>query len=91
MTDTGKTESLAPRVAHDWEGKPRGMPRPTGTGWVRRATYHGELIEVWKRRRGDEFAIVYGLQITEGLDYARAAYELGRAIMHALNCDGELD
>lgn len=37
------------------------------------------------------FTVVYGKQVRAGLDYSEAAYEYGRAIMHALACEGMLD
>ena len=39
----------------------------------------------------DKFTVIYGKQIKKDLTYARAATELGAAIMHALACDGRLD
>jgi hypothetical protein len=39
----------------------------------------------------DKFTVEYGKQATKGLDYTRAATELGACIMHALACDGHLD
>lgn len=39
----------------------------------------------------DRFVVTYGEQVTKGLDYGRAATELGTSIMHALACEGALD
>jgi hypothetical protein len=39
----------------------------------------------------DNFAVIYGLQVDDSLDYSRAAAKLGQAIMHALACDYILD
>ena len=44
------------------------------------------LIQL-EQRRG-RFAVVYGLQTKDGLDYTEAAHELGECIMHYLNCEG---
>lgn len=38
-----------------------------------------------------KFRVTYGLQVNNGLNYARAAQLLGEAILHALACDGMLD
>lgn len=43
-----------------------------------------------RREARERFAVIYGKQVREGLSYSEAARELGAAIMHALNCDGEL-
>jgi hypothetical protein len=39
----------------------------------------------------DRFTVTYGKQIRRGLDYKRAALDLGAAIMHAAACEGKLD
>lgn len=39
----------------------------------------------------DRFIVTYGVQVTKGLDYGRAAAELGTSIMHALVCNGKMD
>jgi hypothetical protein len=39
----------------------------------------------------DNFTVVYGKQVKPGLTYAKAAYEYGCAVMHALACEGKLD
>ena len=36
-------------------------------------------------------SFTYGKQVKQGLNYSRAASELGACIMHALACDGKLD
>ena len=38
-----------------------------------------------------DFEVRYGRQIRGGLSYAKAAQELGEAIMHGLQCEGRLD
>lgn len=38
-----------------------------------------------------EFRVTYGLQVSTPLCYVEAAYELGKALMHHLACEGELD
>lgn len=37
------------------------------------------------------YMVAYGKQVTGGLTYEQAAAEIGRSIMHALQCDGKLD
>jgi hypothetical protein len=39
----------------------------------------------------DKFTVRYGLQVKENLTYAKAATELGCAIMHGLACESKLD
>ncbi len=39
----------------------------------------------------DQFTVVYGLSITNGLNYSQAAQELGACIMHMQACNGEID
>jgi hypothetical protein len=39
----------------------------------------------------DRFTVTYWKQIKQGLDYGKAATELGSCIMHALACDAKLD
>lgn len=38
----------------------------------------------------NKFTVIYGLQVNKNLSYAKAAKELGEAIMHALACEGKL-
>lgn len=59
---------------------------------------HGKLCDVRAglgvrliQQGKDLFAVVYGRQIKERLNYAEAASEYGACIMHALACDGKLD
>lgn len=52
----------------------------------------GNQFTVQLMQRGkDNFTVTYGKQVKEGLDYGKAALELGACIMHALACDGLLD
>jgi hypothetical protein len=39
----------------------------------------------------DKFTVIYGKQVSENLNYAGAASELGASIMHGLSCQGKLD
>lgn len=41
--------------------------------------------------RGGSWAVVYGLQVKEGLSRADAASELGKCVMHSMSCDGAFD
>ena len=45
------------------------------------------LIQV----RKDRYVVVYGLQVSNVLDYRLAAIEYGQCIMHSLQCAGRLD
>ena len=38
----------------------------------------------------DTFAVVYGMQLRDGLSYSAAAKEMGLCIMHSLTCDGKI-
>lgn len=71
------------RLASNYKGELVRMPCPKGKLL---ACYVAGLVELWGN--GKSFAVVYGLQCQEGLDYAEAAKELGLSIMHALACDG---
>lgn len=44
-----------------------------------------------EQQNSGRFRVTYGKQVVRGLDYARAAKELGEAIMHALACEGKFD
>lgn len=46
---------------------------------------------VLSQRAPDDFTVVYGLQVRDGLTYDDACAELGMAIMHALACNGKVD
>lgn len=39
----------------------------------------------------DKFTVRYGKQVKNNLDYAQAAAEFGKCVMHALACAGRLD
>lgn len=75
------------RTARDYKGNVQPMPTPAKGKLV--ATYADGMVEAWHTR--GKFAVVYGLSISENLDYAQAAKELGSALFHALQCDGKLD
>lgn len=49
-----------------------------------------QLIEL-QQTGIDRFTVVYGLQVKTGLDYSKAALELGACIMHLQSCNGEID
>ena len=38
----------------------------------------------------DTFAVIYGMQMRDGLSYTAAAKEMGLCIMHSLTCDGKI-
>lgn len=54
------------------------------------ATIAGFAISI-KRRTRDRYTVVYGLERTECDSYSDAARAVGRAVMHALTCEGRLD
>lgn len=43
-----------------------------------------------RQKKADNFTVIYGLQVKQGLSYNQAASELGSCIMHALACDDML-
>lgn len=53
-------------------------------------TIGGTVIKLEQRGK-DSFRTTYGLEVSDLLDYTRAASNLGSAIMHALACEGKLD
>jgi hypothetical protein len=38
----------------------------------------------------DRFTVTYGLQVRAGLDYAEAAKEYGKCILHSATCAGRI-
>ena len=55
-------------------------------------TNEGCLIEVkQEQNKAALFTVTYGLQVKDGLTYARAAKELGECIFHHLACESELN
>ena len=55
-------------------------------------TNEGCLIEVKQdQNKAALFTVTYGLQVKDGLTYARAAKELGECIFHHLACESELN
>lgn len=78
------------RQARDYKGRLQPMPLPDGNHWHLIETFPNN-IELWAKRRKKQFAVVYGLQITQGLDWNGAAKELGCCILHALECDSAFE
>ena len=39
----------------------------------------------------NKFSVIYGKQVKTNLDYGKAAFEFGSAVMHAAACKGTLD
>lgn len=76
------------RMAFDYAGERRPMPHPQGGQMV--ASYAEGYVELWKGPKG-LYAVVYGLQMREGLTYEEAGKELGLCLMHSLACEGKLD
>jgi hypothetical protein len=54
-------------------------------------TEHQHTVWLLKHKRYGFFAVQYGEQRKERLDYMQAAHELGECLMHQLQCAGELD
>jgi ribosome modulation factor len=75
------------RMARDYTGKLCPMPEVKGGEMI--ATYAEGMIELWKQ--GRRFAVVYGLQIKEGLPRLEAGAELAACLFHSLDCEGKLD
>lgn len=61
-------------------------------GLTMKLVYETEIagfpIRLYKGK--NDFAVQYGKQFNCTLTYSEAADELGRSVMHALACDGEL-
>lgn len=51
----------------------------------------GDVPVTLAQHAKDNFAVVYGKQVKEGLSYEEACTELGACVMHALACGGRLD
>ena len=48
-----------------------------------------DMITLRQRESGDMlFDVVYGLEVTKGLTYSAACFELGKAILHMQCCEG---
>lgn len=61
-----------------------------GDNYFKGAPRGSQMIEL--RQHGvNRFSVRYGLKLRTGLDYASAAAELGKCIMHMRACDGVLD
>ena len=76
-----------PATATDWQG--RQQPRPVVKGTV---CDHREDLDVTLVQQGkDKFAVIYGLQVNDSMDYTEAAEEYGACIFHALTCAGKLE
>ena len=76
------------RLCNDWQGVPREMPRPSGKAWRLVRSFDEAPVELFTRNLGvQEFALVHGLRLVEGLDYKSAAEELGFMLIHHFtNC-----
>lgn len=53
--------------------------------------YSAGLYEIKLVQQGRSFAVVYGKQVTTGLDYSHACTQLGAAIMHRAVCEGAFE
>lgn len=90
-----------PRIELGEQGVPRRRTSPRDADFER-ATGYAVLREyategqhsVWLLKHGvrrNDYAVQYGEQRRERLDYVRACAELGECIMHQLGSSGELD
>lgn len=50
----------------------------------------GWKIELQRRRKGS-LAVRYGAQVEDHLSYDQAVTAIGKAVMHAVTCEGKLD
>jgi len=82
-----ETTIKLPKTARDWQGKQQIRPRPSGKVCDHRNDLNVTLFQQGKNR----FAVVYGLQIKQDLNYSDAAHEYGCCIMHALACIEKLE
>lgn len=48
-------------------------------------------VQLWQGGNPKRYAVTYGCQYAEGLNYAQAAAEFGQCLMHSLVCAGALD
>lgn len=67
--------------------------RPLGTGWRRvwERTEDGAAFPLVLYQKGTmRYAVVYGKEVAECVGYVEVCRELGRALMHSLNCEGHL-
>lgn len=78
-------KSNTDRLFNNYIGVPCPMPTPKRGKFIR--SFENGKIELWRNGR-DDFAVVYGLQIKEGLTYWSATKEIGSCIFHSLNCEG---
>lgn len=51
----------------------------------------GDVPVVLQQRGIDKFRVVYGREVCDNLNYAKACFEYGRCVFHSLACAGKLD
>ena len=71
----------------DWKGDLQPAPQVKGKLCKEHADLQVRLVQ----QGIDRFAVIYGLQVKERMNYGDAASEYGACLMHALACDGKLD
>lgn len=83
------TIETQPRIYRNWQGVPCPMPTPDNARLV--ASWGS--VELWElKARGQyPFSVVYGLELSHGLTYAKARERLGECLLHSLQCEGKLD
>lgn len=51
----------------------------------------GEFTITLEQRESGKFRVTYGKQVRDYLDYADAACDLGKCLMHDIACSGQMD
>lgn len=72
-----------PATSRDWRGEEVPIDWPKGTVIAR-------CLDVWmiKLRKYNSFAVVYGLDVKEGIAWDEAALVFGQSCMHQAECLG---
>lgn len=68
----------------NWEGTETPIQRPPGS--ILAADPRGP-VELIRRSRG-RYAVVYGLQVNDMMDWQEASRVYGKSIFHMLECEG---
>lgn len=80
----------ATETVRNFEGLHKPLPAMPGQVVWRDDTGYPVRLSTRKGKSADRFAVSYGLQLHDRLDYAQACAELGKAIMHALACESKI-
>lgn len=76
------------KFARNWKGEREPMPVPA-KGVLLSVAQNGR-VALYSTSKG-KFAVVYCLQMKEGLNYVQAAEEFGSAVMHDLASGGMIN